>query len=308
MKEILEKLVASELLSEESKTEILTAVSEAVQTAVEEARQIAIAEAKVEFAAKYAEDKQALVEAVETLVTQKLQEEMTELKDDVNSFRDLEVEFNTKLIEEKEALALQARADIAQLVEMVDEFLDQRVAVEMEELKESIEEAKKVKFGIDLYEAYQKVFAEKFADTNDIAKKLDESTKTIAALKSQLSEKDEAVNKMIRKDKLAAVLEDLQGRPREIMEAVLKSVPTDKLEETYTKYIGRVLQDTVTNAVESEKESEPSQVLAEEVTPIETKVVVKTGDSVDAVVEKPAPKALNESARIRLAQLAGLSN
>lgn len=134
MDEILEKMLSTDILSDETKNELM----EAFKAELAAAKEVAIAEAKVEFAEKFAEDKARLVEALDTKVTAMLQDEVTELKEDIERFRDLEAEFAARLVEEKEALGLQVKADMAQLVETLDVFLEERLTAEVVELKESI--------------------------------------------------------------------------------------------------------------------------------------------------------------------------
>lgn len=311
MKELLEQMLTSELLNEETKQELVEAFTAEVEKAKQEARELAIAEAKVEFAAQFAEDKAALVEAIDTKITSMLSEEIQELKEDIERFRDLEAEYAAKLVEEKEAMGLQLKADMAQLVETLDVFLEERLTEEVNELKESIEEVKKIEFARDLFESIEGAFKKKFFNESGIAAKLEESAKELEAKSKKLEEVESRLNKMIREKEMARVLEPLHGRPREIMEAILKSVATDKLDEAYNNFIGRVLHESAT-VVEnkSEKENVNTSVLAESDStakaPVATKVV--TGDTtVVEHVEETKQTFLSESEKARLRKIAGIS-
>lgn len=314
MDELLEKLLTSELLTEDSKKEITEAFTSALETAKAEAKaeatELAIAEAKVEFAAQFAEDKAALVEAIDTKVTSLLSEEIQELKEDIERFRDLEAEYATKLVEEKEAMGLQLTADMAQLVETLDVFLTERLAEEITELKESIDEVKKIEFAKNLFESIEDTFRKKFFNENEIATKLEESKKELAGKNTKLLETESALNKLVREKEMLRVLEPLHGRPREIMEAILKSVPTDKLEERYTNFIGRVLHESVTTVEnKTEKENVNTSVLAGSDSTTKTPeatVVVKGDTTVVEHVQGEQQTYLNENERLRLRKIAGI--
>ena len=240
-----------------------------------------------------------------------LQEEIAELKEDIERFRDLEAEYAAKLVEEKEALGLQVKADMAELVETLDVFLEERLGAEMVELKESIEEVKKIKFAQKLFENFESVYKERFFDETGIKAQLDESASALEKANSELNAVSKRLSDLEREKEMARVLEPLHGRPREIMEAILKSIPTESLAERYDSFIGRVLHESVTVENKSEKESVNTSVLAENDSTAEEPVaptVVVTGDStvVENVVDEPT-KVLSESEKARLQKIAGIS-
>lgn len=312
MNELLEQMLGSELLNDETKQQLKEAFDAELNKIRQEAREEAIAEAKVEYATQYADEKAALVEAIDTKVTAFLQEELAELKEDIERFRDLEAEYAANLIEAKEQLGLQLQADMAQLVETIDDFLEESMTEQFEELKESIEEVKKIDFAKKLFESFEGIYRDKFFDESGMAAQLKESAKALEEKTKALNEAKAELNKINREQKMASVLEPLQGRPREIMEAILKSVATDKLDEAYENFIGRVLHESVT-VVEnkSEKESVNTSVLAEshstEETP-ETTVVV-TGDStvVEHAETEKKVSVLSESTKAQLRKLSGIN-
>lgn len=316
MKELLEKLLSSELLTEEVKTELADAIqktiSEQVEAQVNEKKEALV----VEYATQFAADREALIEALDTKVEEMLQEQLAELAEDISNFRDLEVEFAAKLADEKASLAEAVEKDMEKLVERLDTFLELRLSEEVEELKESIEEVRKNNLGRKIFETFMGEF-EQFSTADKgldaLQAKLDEAQAELAKRDELLAEAQKEVAASARKDKLEAVLSSLQGRPREIMEAILVSVPTEKLEESYQKFIGRVLHESVTK--NSEKESAApaveAPVLAEGET-LETKVdsltegtVTLTGDSEVQPEAAPAKVELSESAK-NMMKLAGI--
>ncbi len=318
MKELLEKLLSSELLTEEVKTELADAIQktifEQVEAQVNEQKEALV----VEYATQFAADREALIEALDTKVEEMLQEQLAELAEDISNFRDLEVEFAAKLADEKASLAEAVEKDMEKLVERLDTFLELRLSEEVEELKESIEEVRKNNLGRKIFETFMGEF-EQFSTADKgldaLQAKLDEAQAELAKRDELLAEAQKEVAASARKDKLEAVLSSLQGRPREIMEAILVSVPTEKLEESYQKFIGRVLHESVTK--NSEKESAApaveAPVLAEGET-LKTKVdsltegtVTLTGDSEVQPEAAPAKVELSESAK-NMMKLAGIKS
>ncbi len=319
MNELLKKLLESELLTEEVKTELATAIqetiSEQVEAQVNEQKEALV----VEYATQFAADREALIEAIDTKVEEMLQEQLTELAEDISNFRDLEVEFAAKLADEKAALAEAVEKDMEKLVERLDTFLELRLSEEVDELKESIEEVRKNNLGRKIFETFMGEF-EQFSNADKgldaLQAQLDEAKAELAKRDELLAEAQKEVAASARKDKLEAVLSSLQGRPREIMEAILVSVPTEKLEESYQKFIGRVLHESVTK--NSEKESATPAVEAPVLAEGETQETKKdesltegtltvTGDSEVQPEAQPAKVELSENAKTMM-KLAGIKS
>jgi hypothetical protein len=320
MNELLEQMLKeSELLNDETKKSLVEAFNAELEKAVTEAKELAIAEAKVDFAAQYTADKAALVEAIDTKVTAMVNDEIAELKESIEQFRDLEAEYATKLVESREEMGVQLKADMAQLVETIDVFLQERLVEEVAELKESIEEVKKINYAKTLFESIEDTFRTKFFNESEVGTKMKKKDEELCKKDEELKKKEEKLeetesqlNKMIREKEMARVLEPLHGRPREIMEAILKSVTTDKLDESYTTFIGRVLHESAT-VVEnkSEKENVETSVLAESDSTAKAPEAVKivTGDTtvVEHVTETTAQSNLSESFKKRLKTLGGIN-
>jgi len=204
-------------------------------------------------------------------------------------------------------MAEEVKSDMVELLESLDAFLEMRITTEMEEIKESIEAAKKLDFGRRIFEA----FAEEFdlVHTNDDAVKAE-----LVSVKAKLAETTEALEEVIadrdaleRQDKLEELLSNLDSYQREVMETVLNTVATEKLDEAYKTFLPRIMKESV-NTV-SEKETE--KVLAEGVKEVAAaKTVVVTGDrtSLSERVEDKAvvTNSLSESARIMLKKLGGI--
>lgn len=265
MNEILKKLLESEILTEENRNDlqaaILEQVEEAKQAAVAQAEkekvaaiEEATAELKVQYAKEFAESKERLVEALDTKVQTLVEAQITELKEDIERFRDLEAEYAEKLVESKQELAEKAATELDELVEALSSFLQLKLTEEFEELRESIEEEKKNQLGRKMFEAFGGVYAEYASDETTLTKlKLTETT--LSEAKKELAQLKKEKEQALRESKMREVLEPLTGSHREVMETILKAFPTDKLEETYDKFIGRVLVEGATNEKKQERES-----------------------------------------------------
>ena len=300
MNALFEKVLSSEVLDDETKAQI----KEGLEQFLSETREQISEELKAEYAAKFVEDKQKLVEALDTKLEVALSEEINELKNDISSYKDLEVEYAEKLVEAKKELATKVASDMAELVETLDSFLELRIASEVEELKEDLMEAKKLQFGKDLYEGFVKEFEKNFFRHEGIGDKLNEAQAKLAEVTKQLNETKKELNSSKRSQEMNRVLESLQGKPREIMEAILQSVPTEQLAEAYNKFIPRVLHESA--VVEQKENPVKGEVLAEG-TDLKEETKVVTGDKVDESkvdeVEKPR---IDEGKKLSLKKLAGI--
>lgn len=308
MEELLAKLMETEILSEDTKKELEEAFNKQLGEAIEAARKETEETVRAELVEKWVEEKDTLIEAIDTKVGEYLNDEMTELKEDIERFRDLEAEYAEKLVEARAAMSAELKSDMAELVEAVDAFLEMRLAKELEELHEDIEEVKKLEFGRKIFEGIAAEYKESFVDEDGIEAELHEARQQLNDALTQLAESEKARDDMERAAKLEEVLEPLEGRQHEVMEAILANLPTDKIEEGYNAFIGRVLRETE-NEEASEKES---SVLAEGSSEDETaldKSTVVTGDEIvtESAKDNNHKQGLSEDAKTRLRKMAGLA-
>jgi len=291
MDEILQKLLQSELLSEETRAEISeqwnTAV-DAFKTQVREETSMAV---RAELAEQWIVERDELVTKVDSFVADALIKEMTELKADIERFRDLEAEYAEKLVEEKHKLAEEVASELDQLVDKIDAFFEVRLAAELDELKEDIEVVKQNEFGRRIYEAFASTFATAHVDEDSVASKLKIAEAKLADAEKALASSEEHRLAMVRESKLEKLLASLTGKKREQMEMVLKNVETDRLEESYKFFIGRILKEDVA----------PAATLTEGMVDDKQTTVV-TGD---APVEIAAAPQLDEGLA-KLQRLAGI--
>jgi CHASE3 domain sensor protein len=312
MDELLKKLLAAEVLTEETRQELEGAFKKQLDEAMNVARAEAQATVTAELNEQWINDREILIEALDSKVTEALAEELTELRTDIERFRDLEAEYAEKLIEAKSGLGDTMKKDIAQLIEKLDSFLEVRLTAELEELREDVAVVKKNEFGRKVFESFVAEFKKHYAGDDSLEGKLTESEQRLEDALTALENAEKKSAKLERTMKLEKVLAPLSGRSKEIMEAILKTVDTALLEDAYKTYVGRVLKETSDKGVVETSEKE-DKVLAEGVKE-EVSGVAKTGDNEEQLIEEATREKLEERApsitdaeRQRLRRLAGLA-
>jgi hypothetical protein len=305
MDELLKQLFESEVLSEETKTQLQEAMASQMADMIAETKTATEEAVRLELAEQWVTTRETLIEAIDTKVSDLLEAEITELHSDIAAFRDLEVEYAGKLTEAKQEMAVQVKSDMAQLIEKLDAFLELRIAEEFAELKTSIDEAKKNDFGRRVVEAFMGEYQAKFVDENEVHAKLEEAEAKLQAVTAKLNEASSTRAKLERTIKLENLLSPLAGTHRQLMETILSTVKTNELDKAYTKFIGRVMKEDAapTNAQED-------KVLAEgkEVPAADKATVVKTGDSLTESQNLNATvSALSDDEKRKLQRMAGIA-
>jgi hypothetical protein len=308
MEELLKKLLEADILNEDTKVELEAAFQAQLADAVTVAEAEASERVRTDLTEQWITERDALIEAVDTKVEEYLTKEVEELKEDIERFRDLETEHAEKLVEAKGEMATELQSDMSVLVEKLNTFLEIRLTAELDELKEDLQEAKKLQFGKEIFEGFAREFDKSFgADEESVQSELAETKVQLDDAMTALRESEEVAAVAARDAKLAELLEPLTGRQRDVMEAILKNVQTEQLEEGYKTFIGRVLKEE-TEESQDEKET---PVLAEgddsdkPETVIEGTVV--TGDT-ETVLEENADEAVvvDKSHLDQLRKLAGV--
>ena len=283
MNELLTKLLAADILTEDTKAELETAFKAQLDETLETARAAATATVTAEINEQWITERETLIDALDAKVTEALETELAELREDIERFRDLEAEYAEKLVEAKSEMADVLKSDIAQLIEKLDAFLEVRLTAELDELREDFEVVKKNEFGKNVFEAFVQEFKKHYSGDNSIEATLAETEYRLEDALVALEESEKRTAKLERTMKMEKVLAPLSGRTREVMEAILKNVDTALLEDAYKTYVGRVLKET-TEEETSEKEG---KVLAEGKQ--EKKKVsgsVKTGNNADQLISE----------------------
>ena len=281
MEEILSKLLNSDLLSEDTKAEISTQFKAAVDQFLAEERTKLEVEVRSQLTEQHVMAEEELAVSVNEKIDAFLSQEFDELKEDINKFRDLEVEYAEKLVEEKEKLAEMFGEQLNELVDKLDAFLEVRVDEELAELKEDIDQVKKLEFGRKMFEAMEAEFKiHRKGDLNTVEQELAEAVDQLADAKSKIKSMESSRLAETRSAKLEELLSPLSGNAREQMKIILSNVSTEKLDEAFKVYIGKVLKETV---VASREEKEPKSVIVES-SKFRTRAVF-TGNDEEVIVE-----------------------
>ena len=315
MDELLQKLLESEILTPEARDELRTAYNTQLEEAKEAAREAATIEVTASLTESFVADKERLVEALDQKVTDMFNRELDELKEDFEGHRDLEADYAEKLIEAKAALADEVQVDLAKLVDELDAFVEVQLSEEVAELREDIEANRQMQFGRKLFEAMREEYFDNYHNEDDTAETLASVNADLQETTEKLEEAEAQVAEFKRTAKMAKLLKPLDGQHREMMETILKNVPTGRLDETYETFIGRVVRKTEENSekedetvlsegteVNDETDATEKDVLSEDV------VIVTGNESGDDTTEKTE---LTESAKAQIAharKLAGLTD
>lgn len=294
MDEILNKLLESEVLSEETRATLTEQFNTAVAAYLAEERIKLEATLTEEFVKAHAE----LTESVNVKVDEMIAAEFNELKGDIENFRDLEVEAAEKEVALREELAGTLQTELGKLVDSLDEFLELQVAHEFNELKEDIAEAKRNLLGQQMFEAYEGlVKTHRKSDLADVEQELAEANDKLADAEKRIAESERGKLAEARTSKMEAILTPLTGLARDQMKIILSNVATARLDEAYAVYLPRILKEAAAPLV-TDADKTP---LVESIAP--AKVV--TGNDADDELSAPAATPSNGLTRMR--QLAGLA-
>lgn len=307
MNELLQKLLEAEVLSEATKTELQEAFQVQLSEAVDAAELEASAEVRATLTEQWLEERDQLVEAIDVKINDFLQEEMSELTESVESFRDLEAEYANKIVEAKAEMGVELKSDLTSLVEEIDTFLEIRVNAEMQDLQEDIKDIRKNQFGRKIFEAFSNEFTSNYSSEDDAATTLAEAKTRLADIETALVESEAARDALTRTAKLNEVLSPLAGRQREVMEAILKTVATTDIEAGYKTFIGRVVRDTeeVDSGQEDKVLAESADVVKEGLE-ADLNAEVVTGDAEDLLNEEVEQNTEYATELAKLRKLAGI--
>jgi hypothetical protein len=186
-----------------------------------------------------------------------------------------------------------------QLVDKIDAFLEVRLDEEMAELKEDIDQVKKFEFGRKIFEAVEAEFKSfRKADLGTAEQELAEAKDKLADATRKINEMEQERLAEARNMKIEELLSSLSGNARESMKIILSNAATEKLDESYKIYIGRILKET---SVEKQK---PTQTVLESGTPPTTAKLVTGNEETPLLNEDSKP---SDQQLLRIRKLAGLS-
>ena len=239
----------------------------------------ALAEAKVQYQTRIAEDAKKLEGFVIKQLGRELAEFQGDRKKVSENFAKLEhfvvhalskeiSEFaadKKDLAETKVKLVREAKSKFAEIkqnfiqrsAKVVENAVTKKLTSEIKQLKEDIDGARNNDFGRKIYEAFAQEFAGSFlnekSETSKLLKIIDKKNQELAEAQQVVAEKAQLVEStqreirvtkdlMERKAVMGELLGPLDASKREIMNDLLESVQTKKLNEAFDKYLPAVME------------------------------------------------------------------
>lgn len=196
--------------------------------------------------------KQAL-STLEGFVTESLSMEISEFEADKKSLNETRVKI---IAESKDKMKQMQRDFVQKSAQMVKESISKNLETELTQLKEDVQLARENMFGRRLFEAFASEFAVTHLNENNEIRKLQqmiekqndviaEAKKSIDA-KAKIVESKESEIRYIkesahRNETLSKLLKPLSKEKSVIMQELLESVQTEKLQNAFDKYLPAVL-------------------------------------------------------------------
>jgi len=207
---------------------------------------------------------------LEGFVMEQLTKELNEFHEDKRSL----VEAKVKMIKEGKEVINQTKADfIKTAAGKIEGIMENTIRNELNTLREDIQTAKENTFGRKIFETYAAEFMSSYLNEGTEVAKLN---KIVENLQSKIENKDKAIaekdvtiaesaktariaqDTAERKQIMQEMMQPLSKDHKEIMNALLESVKTDKLQSAFNKYLPSVLKEDAktTKKVLSESNTE----------------------------------------------------
>jgi Mn-dependent DtxR family transcriptional regulator len=223
------------------------------------------------------------VTKLDNFVAEQLATELSEFHEDKKSL----VEQKVKMVREGKKQLAEAKMDfIKKAADKVEKVVNGVVVNEVKSFRDDITKARENDFGRRIFEAFANEYGVSYLNE---AKEIKKVQKQITELESKLNEskqaiveKEEAVkltesklrvseDRFARKETLTNLMAPLGKEKKEIMSDLLESVKTEKLEESFNKYLPSVLdgetprmKKTLSESVVSEHTGDKASVLRTE--------------------------------------------
>jgi hypothetical protein len=197
---------------------------------------------------------------LEQFVIEALAQEITEFYKDKKDLAETKV----RLVREgREQLKQVKQQFVERAAKMVEGVVEQNLRSEITSLKEDIEAARRADFGRKLFEAfaaeYQSSYLNEKSETAKLLKVIDmkdlaiqEAAEAVVKAEKILESKRAEVQALKeaqqRKDIMSELLAPLSAEQREIMGELMESVRTEKLNESFDKYLPAVLNGSAGKA------------------------------------------------------------
>lgn len=246
------------------------------------------------------------IKNLEEFVLKQLAGEVQELHEDRQSLAKQRV----KLIrEQKQTLAESKKNFVKKAAKTLEENLNKMVYSEIAQYRDDIDRARRNDFGRRIFEAfvgeYMTSHLNESSEVKNLQTQMDQLAKKLEESKAQITQRNQlleqaqiklsaAKDRIGREKMLSEMMAPLNKRQKAIMEELLENVKTEKLQESFDRYLPAVLNENTTHT-ESKK-----QKLSEGV-----KRTAMTGDR-SATAEQTANKADFELEINQLRRLAGI--
>jgi hypothetical protein len=199
---------------------------------------------------KVAENFQKLEQFVVHALAKEIQEFATDKKDLAETKVRLVREAKSKFEDIKQSF-------IQRAAKVVEGTVTRKLTSEINQLKEDIDSARNNDFGRRIYEAFAQEFAGSYlnekSETSKLLKIIQKKDQELAEAQQVVTEKANLVESvqreirvtkdlMERKQVMAELLAPLSADKREIMKELLESVQTQKLNESFDKYLPAVME------------------------------------------------------------------
>lgn len=278
MDEILQQLLNNDLLSESTRTQISEQWASSVKQLKKSLREEVETDVRAELAAAWTTEREQLLDTLDKFMAESLEKELTELRADVERFRDHEAEQAAKIVEMRKSMAKTLGAEMEELVENLDRFLSKELKRELTELREDLEIARQNHLGNKIFEAFRSTYETSFVDSKSTQARLNATAVKLRESQAEVQRLQREKEAVLRESKMQEVLQPLSGSAREQMALILKSVPTEQLAESYKRFIGRVLQEGSTQRATQTALSESTTVKTGG-EPLQPTVVPKQSDA-----------------------------
>ena len=252
------------------------------------------------------------INKLEKFVLTQLKEEISEFETDKRLMESRRVELETQA---KQKLAETQKAFIAKASRLVETTMAQTMNKEMRQLKEDLKVARENNFGRRLFEAFAAEYMTSYlaegSEVRKLQKQINETKQQVTEAQKKLVEKDKALQQAQRKVQLTEervertrVMNDLLSPlPRDqknVMANLLEGVKTEKLQESYKRYLPSVLRET------GSAKSETAKKVLVEAEAKESSVAL-TGDRQNKMAEIINEENKDDPSVIQLRKLAGLN-
>ena len=233
------------------------------------------------------------VTKLDNFVAEQLATELSEFHEDKKSL----VEQKVKMVREGKKQLAEAKMDfIKKAADKVENVVNKTITNEVKSFRDDITKARENDFGRRIFEAFANEYGTSYLneakEIKKIQKQITEMETKLNESEQVIAEKEEAVkltesklriaeDTMNRKETLNSLMAPLGKEKKELMSDLLESVKTDKLEESFNKYLPSVLDGEAPRVKKTLSESVVSEHTGDKAT-----VVTEADDkSADDVVE-----------------------